>query len=71
MMPSPRLRARIVSIFFFLTLLAILPQRIAAQQHWNLQETLVINVVNVRSGEILADKIVIIEGNHDCGCRPT
>ena len=38
----------------------------AAAQHWNLENTLVIsdvNVVDVRTGEIRPDQIVILEGN--------
>jgi imidazolonepropionase-like amidohydrolase len=44
---------------------ALSPQR-AAAQHWNLEDTLVItdvNIVDVHTGEIRADQIVIIEGN--------
>jgi imidazolonepropionase-like amidohydrolase len=44
---------------------ALSPQR-AAAQHWNLEDTLVItdiNIVDVRTGELRADQIVIIEGN--------
>jgi imidazolonepropionase-like amidohydrolase len=58
--------------FGFITLVAIValfgalaPSRLAAQ-HWNLDNTLVItdvNIVDVRTGEIRPDQIVIIEGN--------
>ena len=66
MTPSSRLLARTARILLFVMLFAILQGPLAAQQHWNLEETLVItdvNIVNVRTGEILPDQIVIIEGN--------
>lgn len=60
---------RILSSFVFvLSLLCaaacLAPSPVAAQQHWNLEDTLVItdvNVVDVRTGEIRRDQIVIIE----------
>ena len=39
---------------------------LCAQQHWNLEEALVItdvNVIDVRTGEVRPDQVVVIEGN--------
>ncbi len=73
MIPSLRLLVRSSVILFLLGLFAIHSGPIAAQQHWNLEETLVItdvNVVDVRSGEILPDQVVIIEGNRIVAAGP-
>jgi imidazolonepropionase-like amidohydrolase len=64
MKPCPGFLARIASILLFL-LVGVLLGALSAQ-HWNLEETLVItdvNVVDVRTGEVRADQVVIIERN--------
>ena len=57
--------ASILPIFVFLALLVVMPLRVAAQ-HWSLEDTLVItdvNIVDVRTGEVRADQVVVIERN--------
>ena len=57
------LAPRVASFSLFATLL-LWPSASSAQQHWSLEDTLVItdvNVVDVRTGEIRRDQIVIIE----------
>ena len=62
MRPGPRfflLLAPILALFLFL------PQPVVAQ-HWSLQDTIVItdvNIVDVRTGEIHPDQVVVIEKN--------
>src|ERR1700682_3584302 len=70
MNPFPRFAATParLALLFVGTLLgaALLPHRAAAQQHWSLEDTLVItdvNIIDVRTGEIRADQIVILERN--------
>src|SRR5208283_1188862 len=73
MIPSLRLFARTAIILLSAMPLAILQRPVAAQQHWSLEETLVItdvNIVNVRTGEILPDQVVIIEGNRIVAAGP-
>src|SRR5271165_5527797 len=76
MNPSSLVRTRSVRTLFLLILVALFsaltPHR-AAAQHWNLEETVVItdvNVVDVRSGEIRPDQIVIIERNRIVAVGP-
>src|SRR5580692_248643 len=57
----PANRVAVLSLF---AVLLLWPSTSSAQQHWNLEDTLVItdvNVVDVRTGEIRRDQIVIIE----------
>jgi len=67
MKPCPPFVARVAAIFCFLLLcLLASPGPLAAQQHWNLEDTLVItsvNVIDVRTGEVRSDQIVVIEGS--------
>ena len=73
MIPSLRLSARTTTILLSVMLVAILQRPVAAQQHWSLEETLVItdvNIVDVRTGEILPDQVVIIEGNRIAAAGP-
>jgi imidazolonepropionase-like amidohydrolase len=65
MEPQPRFKVFLAPIALLLFCIALSPQP-AAAQHWNLDDTLVItdvNIVDVRTGEIRADQIVIIERN--------
>ena len=67
---SPRALAVLLSVFFFLI---CKPTPLRAQ-YWSLQDTFVltdVNVVDVRTGEIRPDQIIIIEGNRirDVGPR--
>ncbi len=51
--------------FVLLALLSAMPSLVAAQ-HWSLEDTLVItdvNIVDVRTGEVRADQVVVIERN--------
>ncbi len=65
MKPRPPILAPFVAtLLMLLSVLLLGPIKVPAQQHWNLEETLVItdvNVVDVRTGEIRADQIVVIE----------
>jgi imidazolonepropionase-like amidohydrolase len=66
MTPSPRFLHRFLCVVLFTAFLLALAGTPAAAQHWNLENTLVIsdvNVVDVRTGEIRPDQIVILEGN--------
>jgi imidazolonepropionase-like amidohydrolase len=67
MTSSPRLVSTFALVLGLLCAVACLaPSPVVAQQHWNLEDTLVItdvNVVDVRTGEIRRDQIVIIEGD--------
>jgi len=57
----PANRVAVLSLF---AVLLLWPSTSSAQQHWSLEDTLVItdvNVVDVRTGEIRRDQIVIIE----------
>ncbi len=57
--------APILSILVFLALLAVMPSLVRAQ-HWSLEDTIVItdvNIVDVRTGEVRADQVVVIERN--------
>jgi imidazolonepropionase-like amidohydrolase len=66
---SPRLRfftqfATNLLLLLFGLFLSATP--LCAQQHWNLEETLVItdvNVIDVRTGEVRPDQVVVIERN--------
>ena len=66
---SPRLRfftryAPTFLLLVFSLLLSAAP--VYAQQHWNLEETLVItdvNVIDVRTGEVRPEQVVVIERN--------
>jgi imidazolonepropionase-like amidohydrolase len=73
MTPSPRfLHPCLRLVLSALFLLALGGSR-AAAQHWNLENTLVIsdvNVVDVRTGEIHPDQIVILEGNRISSVGP-
>ncbi len=63
LLPSPK--TIFARIFLFLTLLALVPFQVTAQ-HWSLEDTLVItdvNIVDVRTGEVRADQVVVIERN--------
>jgi imidazolonepropionase-like amidohydrolase len=63
MSPSPRFLALLAPILLFLLCLS----QPACAQYWSLQDTFVItdvNVVDVRTGQILPDQVVIIEKNH-------
>jgi len=67
---NPRLLAVLLCI---LSLLFLSPVRLCAQ-YWSLQDTFVltdVNVVDVRTGAVLPDQVVIIEKNHirDVGPR--
>jgi imidazolonepropionase-like amidohydrolase len=68
MKPSPPLKAvlaPILPIFIFLAILGTPPPR-ALAQHWSLEDTIVItdvNIVDVRTGEVRADQVVVIERN--------
>jgi imidazolonepropionase-like amidohydrolase len=65
MSPRPSFLTRfapILLLLLFSLLLSAAP--LCAQQHWNLQETLVItdvNVIDVRTGEVREDQVVVIE----------
>jgi len=62
MKPRPRLLGLFAPIFLFLL---FIPRPLSAQ-YWSLQDTFVltdVNVVDVRTGEIRSDQVVIIEKN--------
>jgi imidazolonepropionase-like amidohydrolase len=63
----PRLRWKAIGLPALLLVLAgVVVPGVARAQHWNLDDTIVItdvNVVDVRTGEIRPDQIVIIERN--------
>jgi imidazolonepropionase-like amidohydrolase len=67
MSPRPRFFTRYAPTFLLLVfslLLRAVP--VGAQQHWNLEETLVItdvNVIDVRTGEVRPEQVVVIERN--------
>jgi imidazolonepropionase-like amidohydrolase len=66
MNPCPSFLTRIASIFLFVLVGVLLGAAPLSAQHWNLEETQVItdvNVVDVRTGEVRADQVVIIERN--------
>ena len=65
MSPRPSFLTRFAPILFLLLFSLLLSAApLCAQQHWNLQETLVItdvNVIDVRTGEVREDQVVVIE----------
>ena len=70
MKPSPRLSLLLLSIFYFLF------STPARAQYWSLQDTFVltdVNIIDVRTGAILPDQVVIIEKNRirEVGPRKT
>jgi imidazolonepropionase-like amidohydrolase len=71
MTPSlPPCITRPLVFLLFCLILFLVACPTAAQQHWSLEDTLVItdvNVVDVRTGEILRDQIVIIERDRITG----
>jgi imidazolonepropionase-like amidohydrolase len=73
MTPSPRFLHRLLCIVLFAAFLLAITGSPAAAQHWNLDNTLVItdvNVVDVRTGEIRPDQIVILEFNRITSVGP-
>jgi imidazolonepropionase-like amidohydrolase len=73
MTPSPRSLHRSLCVVLFIAFLLAITGSPAAAQHWNLDNTLVItdvNVVDVRTGEIRPDQIVILEFNRITSVGP-
>jgi len=70
---SPRVLHRFLCILLLTTFLLAITASRSAAQHWNLDNTLVItdvNIVDVRSGEIHPDQIVILEFNRITSVGP-
>jgi imidazolonepropionase-like amidohydrolase len=67
MSPGPRFFTRYAPTFLLLVFSLLLSAAaVCAQQHWNLEETLVItdvNVIDVRTGEVRPEQVVVIERN--------
>jgi|HubBroStandDraft_6_1064221.scaffolds.fasta_scaffold00299_8 imidazolonepropionase-like amidohydrolase len=73
MTPSPRSLHRFFCMVLLSAFLLAIGGSRAAAQHWNLDNTLVItdvNVVDVRTGEIRPDQIVILEFNRITSVGP-
>jgi imidazolonepropionase-like amidohydrolase len=67
MSPRPRFFTRYAPTFLLLVFSLLLSAApVCAQQHWNLEETLVltdVHVIDVRTGEVRPEQVVVIERN--------